>query len=104
MPPAARLGDQTSHAGAVGAPPGPAAAKVATVLIGGKPAAVTGSVVICPKGPDALLGPANVLIPSPPRGGIVLIGGLPAAKVNDKSSCGSQIVIGAFNVLIGGPL
>ncbi|GAA3356957.1 MULTISPECIES: PAAR domain-containing protein [Saccharopolyspora] len=104
MPPAARIGDATNHGGVVGAPPGPAAARVATVLIGGKPAAVTGSIVACPKGPDALLGPANVLVPSPPRGGVVLISGLPAAKMNDKSSCGSQVQIGAFNVLIGGPM
>ncbi|MFR9728789.1 PAAR domain-containing protein [Saccharopolyspora sp. MS10] len=104
MPPAARVGDPTNHGGTVGPPPGPAAAKVATVLIGGKPAAVTGGVVVCPKFPDTLLGPGNVLVPSPPRGGVVLIGGLPAAKMNDKSSCGSQVQIGAFNVLIGGPV
>lgn len=104
MPPAARLGDPTSHGGTVGPPPPPAAVRVATVLIGGKPAAVTGSQVICPNPVHALLGPANVLVPSPPRGGVVLIGNLPAAKMLDKSSCGAQVIIGAPNVLIGGPM
>ncbi|MEU6131030.1 PAAR domain-containing protein [Saccharopolyspora sp. NPDC047091] len=104
MAPAARIGDPTSHGGTVGPPVGPAAAKVMTVLIGGKPAAVTTCTVGCPIPPHALLGPANVLLPSPPRGGVVLIGGMPAAKMLDKSSCGAQVLIGAPNVLIGGPM
>ncbi|GAB2683930.1 PAAR domain-containing protein [Saccharopolyspora gloriosae] len=104
MPPAARLGDPISHGGTVGPPPPPVAVRVATVLIGGKPAAVTGSTVVCGIPPHALLGPANVLTPSPPRGGVVLIGNLPAAKMMDKSSCGAQVIVGAMNVLIGGPM
>ncbi|MER7079892.1 Zn-binding Pro-Ala-Ala-Arg (PAAR) domain-containing protein, incolved in TypeVI secretion [Saccharopolyspora kobensis] len=103
MPPAARIGDQTAHGGAVGTPPPAAAAKVATVLIGGKPAAVTGSLHVCPIPHHALLGPGNVLLPGPPGGrGAVLIGGLPAARVGDKTTCGAQIVLGAMNVQIGG--
>lgn len=101
MPPAARTGDQTSHAGAVTTPP-PGAVRVATVLIGGRPAAVVGSLHVCPV--HAELGPANVIIPSPgaATGGLVLIGGLPAARVGDQTACAAEIVIGAPNVLIGG--
>ncbi len=101
MPPAARTGDQTSHAGTVTTPP-PGAVRVATVLIGGRPAAVVGSLHVCPV--HAELGPANVIIPSPgaATGGLVLIGGLPAARVGDQTACAAEIVIGAPNVLIGG--
>ncbi|MEU5847095.1 PAAR domain-containing protein [Saccharopolyspora shandongensis] len=104
MPPAARMGDPTSHGGTIGQPPAPAALKVATVLIGGKPAAVTGSQHLCPLLPHTVLSAGNVLMPSPPRSGVVLIGGLPAARMNDKTTCGATVVIGAPNVLIGGPL
>jgi uncharacterized Zn-binding protein involved in type VI secretion len=104
MPPAARLGDTTSHAGNIGPPPPPAAAAVSTVLIGGKPAAVVGSVHVCKAPPHLALGPANVIMPSPggALAGQVLIGGLPAARVGDTTACGATIVIGALNVLIGG--
>ncbi|MGW1681951.1 PAAR domain-containing protein [Saccharopolyspora sp. NPDC002376] len=103
MPPAARLGDPTSHAGTIG-PPRANAVKVSTVLIGGKPAAVTGSQHLCPNPYHAALSAGNVLLPGPPTSGVVLIGGLPAARVNDKTSCGATIVMGALNVLIGGPI
>lgn len=104
MPPAARTGDPTSHGGTVGTPPPAAAATVSRVLIGGKPAAVVGSLHVCKVPPHILLGPANVIKP----GGLsirqVLIGGLPAAKVGDSAACGATIQAGAFNVLIGGGL
>ncbi|WP_234454463.1 PAAR domain-containing protein [Streptomyces sp. MBT61] len=32
------------------------------------------------------------------------IGGLPAARMGDKTTCGAPIISGAFNVLIGGPM
>lgn len=102
MPPAARLGDQTAHGGTIGPPPPAAAAKVATVFIGGQPAAVTGSKHICPVPPHAAMSAGNVLIPGPPAGGAVLIGGLPAAKMGDRTSCGATVVRGAPNVQIGG--
>lgn len=105
MPPAARTGDPTVHGGVIGAPP-PGAVAVATVLIGGKPAAVTGSLHVCAVPPHALLGPGNVVMPNPAAlaGGAVLIGGLPAARMGDTTSCGAKIVAGAPNVLIGGPI
>lgn len=105
MPPAARTGDTTVHGGVIGTPP-PGAVAVATVLIGGKPAAVTGSLHVCAVPPHALLGPGNVVMPNPAAlaGGAVLIGGLPAARMGDTTSCGAKIVAGAPNVLIGGPI
>jgi uncharacterized Zn-binding protein involved in type VI secretion len=104
MPAAARTGDQTSHGGTVGTPPPMAARSVATVWIGGKPAAVVGSLVACPIPQHAALGPANVIKPDPSSltKGQVLIGGLPAARQRDESMCGAKIVVGAMNVLIGG--
>jgi uncharacterized Zn-binding protein involved in type VI secretion len=105
MPPAARLGDPTSDGGTIGTPPPAAALAVSTVLIGGKPAAVVGSLHVCPVHVE--LGPANVVLPTPGAStatGPVLIGGVPAAKMRDRTVCGATIVLGAPNVLIGGPM
>ncbi|OLF09768.1 hypothetical protein BLA60_18485 [Actinophytocola xinjiangensis] len=104
MPLAARLGDKTSHGGALGPPPPPLAVRVATVLIEGLPAAVVGSVHVCVKPPDPLLGPSNVVLPriGPPHR--VLIAGVPAATVGDRTVCQATILLGARTVLIGGPL
>ena len=103
MPAAARNGDETSHAGTIISPP-PESPLVATVLIGGEPAAVVGSTHVRPVPPHAALGPANVVIPSPGdvTSGLVLIAGLPAARMRDQTSCGAQIMMGDFTVLIGG--
>ena len=104
MPGAARTGDSTSHGGVAPTPPPGAAATVARVLIGGKPAAVVGSLHTCPIPPHAALGPGNVIVPNPASltSGLVLIGGLPAARAGDKSACGANILLGALNVQIGG--
>ncbi|ESU46048.1 hypothetical protein P376_5975 [Streptomyces sp. HCCB10043] len=47
-----------------------------------------------------------MIMPNPAAaiGGAVLIGGLPAARMGDKTTCGAPIISGAFNVLIGGPM
>jgi uncharacterized Zn-binding protein involved in type VI secretion len=92
MPPAARVGDTTVHGGAVTGP------GVATVLIGGMPAAVLGDLHACP-------------IPSPPPhpptspfvvgSATVLIGGRPAVRVGDTCVCGASVPVGAPTVLIG---
>jgi len=75
------------------------------VFIGGKPAAVVGSVHTCVVPAHVPLGPANVILPGPPRpAGQVLIGGLPAARMGDRTACGATILIGAPNVVIGGVL
>ncbi|GAQ59366.1 PAAR domain-containing protein [Streptomyces acidiscabies] len=104
MPAAARTGDPTDHGGVIATPPPAAARSVVTVLIGGRPAAVVGSLHTCAMPPHLALGPANVIIPNPAglTSGVVLIGGLPAAKARDKTACGATIVMGAMNVLIGG--
>ncbi|MEU1279398.1 PAAR domain-containing protein [Streptomyces sp. NPDC005805] len=104
MPAAARTGDPTNHGGVIATPPPGAAQTVARVLIGGRPAAVVGSLHTCPMPPHAALGPANVILPDPTAAlrGAVLIGGLPAARARDKTACGAMVVTGAPNVLIGG--
>jgi uncharacterized Zn-binding protein involved in type VI secretion len=105
MPAAARTGDPTDHGGVIATPPPGAATAVARVLIGGRPAAVAGSLHTCPVPPHALTGPANVVLPNPAAaltGGVVLIGGLPAARARDRTACGATILTGAFDVLIGG--
>lgn len=104
MPAAARTGDPTNHGGVIATPPPGAAVAVATVLIGGRPAAVVGSLHTCAMPPHLALGPGNVVMPDPTAlaRGQVLIGGLPAARMRDKTTCGAMISGGALNVLIGG--
>jgi uncharacterized Zn-binding protein involved in type VI secretion len=99
MPAAARTGDETSHAGTLATPP-PGAPRVATVLIGEGPTAVPGNLHVCPV--HAELGPANLVLPSPGAvANVVLVAGLPAARVGDQTTCGANILTGAPTVLIG---
>lgn len=93
MPFAARVGDPTGHPGMIAGP------GVATVLIGGLPAAVVGDMHACSMPP--LAGPHP---PSPIAMGsmTVLIGGRPAARVGDIAGCGAPIVMGSPLVDIGG--
>ena len=63
-----------------------------TVLIAGLAAARVGDLLVCVGPPDTILkGSATVLI-----------GGVPAARVGDTTAHGGKIMLGAFNVLIGG--
>ncbi|WP_310834370.1 PAAR domain-containing protein [Aetokthonos hydrillicola] len=65
---------------------------IPTVLISGMPAAVVGDTCTCTGPPDTIiLGSATVKI-----------GGKPAARIGDTTAHGGAIVLGAFNVLIGG--
>ncbi|MBN1987644.1 MAG: PAAR domain-containing protein [Prolixibacteraceae bacterium] len=65
---------------------------VATVLIGGMPAAVVGDMAVCTGPPDTIVqGSATVLI-----------GGKPAARMGDLTAHGGTIVAGIPTVLIGG--
>lgn len=92
MPPAARITDPTGHPGVIAGP------GVATVLIGGLPAAVMGDTHTCAFPPPASHPPTPIAKGS----ATVLIGGRPAARMGDFAGCGAPIVAGAFNVLIGG--
>lgn len=93
--PAARIGDMhvcpmvTGTVPHVGGPiSGPG---VATVLIGGQPAAVMGDMCVCTGPPDTIiLGSAGVLI-----------GGKPAARMGDQCAHGGAIIVGCPTVLIG---
>ncbi|MEM6967097.1 MAG: PAAR domain-containing protein [Bacteroidota bacterium] len=96
MPPAARLTDMhvcpmvtgvVPHVGGPIVGPG-----VATVLIGGMPAAVMGDNCVCTGPPDVIIkGSATVMI-----------GGKPAARMGDTTAHGGSIVVGAPTVIIGG--
>ena len=65
---------------------------VPTVLIAGMPAAVVGDTCVCTGPPDSIVMGSTT----------VLIGGKPAARMGDTTAHGGSIVLGAFNVLIGG--
>jgi len=96
--PAARMGDPTTHGGAI-------SAGFPQVLIGGQPAARAGDMHNCP-----LVTPGTPPVPhvgGPILGGslTVLIGGMPAARVGDMATCSGppdSIVSGCPTVLIGG--
>jgi uncharacterized Zn-binding protein involved in type VI secretion len=65
---------------------------VPTVLIAKLPAAVVGDMCVCVGPPDAIVkGSATVMI-----------GGRAAARLGDQTAHGGQIMLGAFNVMIGG--
>ncbi len=93
MPFAARVTDPSGHPGIITGP------GVATVLIGGLPAAVVGDMHSCaipaPPGPH----PPTPLV----KGSLtVLIGGRPAIRMGDLAGCGAPIVFGLPTVEIGG--
>ena len=93
MPAAARILDKTGHPGTITGP------GVATVLVGGSPAAVAGDMHSCTMPPTA--GPHP---PSPFAKGsaTVLIGGRGALRVGDMAGCGAPIIAGFPTVVIGG--
>jgi uncharacterized Zn-binding protein involved in type VI secretion len=95
MPMAARIGDMhvcplsdgpKPHVGGPIAGPG-----VATVRIGGMPAAVVGDICTCAGPPDSIAAGSAT----------VRIGGKPAARLGDASAHGGQIVAGMAQVMIG---
>jgi len=91
MPPAARVGDTTVHGGAVTGP------GVATVLIGGMPAAVLGDLHTC-----AIPPPSHVPVtPFTAGSATVLVGGRPAVRVGDACGCGATVAVGAPTVIVG---
>lgn len=92
MPAAVRVGDTTNHGGTVIGP------GVATVLIGGMPAAVAGDTHVCSLPPNAHQPTAS---PFPAGSATVLIGGMPALRTTDSCICGAMAAIGAPTVTIG---
>lgn len=99
MPPAARLTDfHECPMVTPGVPPvphvgGPIVGPGApTVLIAKLPAVRVGDMLVCVGPPDSIIqGSATVKIC-----------GMPAARIGDKTAHGGSIVLGAFNVIIGG--
>ncbi len=99
MPPAARITDfHQCPMVTPGLPPIPhvggpiTGAGQPTVLIGKLPAATLGDMLVCVGPPDTIIkGSATVMI-----------GGKPAARMGDTTAHGGQIMLGAFNVMIGG--
>ncbi|WP_372700029.1 PAAR domain-containing protein [Arthrobacter sp. JSM 101049] len=91
MPAAARVGDTTAHGGTVVGP------GVATVLIGGMPAAVAGDLHACPIPPPPPHPPAT---PFAAGSATVLIGGRPAVRVGDACGCGAAVLVGLPTVVI----
>jgi uncharacterized Zn-binding protein involved in type VI secretion len=95
MPPAARVGDATSHGGVI-IPPG-----CPTVLIGGQPAARATDLHTCPMVTGTV---PHVGGPITIGSATVLIGNLPAARVGDAATCTGppdSIVMGYPTVIIG---
>jgi uncharacterized Zn-binding protein involved in type VI secretion len=92
MPPAARIGDTSTHGGTIVGP------GVPTVLIGGSPAAVALDNHVCVLPPTVHQPTASIF----PIGSVtVLIGGKPALRVGDTCICGASAAVGAPTVLIG---
>mgnify|MGYP001279774178 CR=1 FL=1 len=92
MPPAARMGDTTNHGGTVVGP------GVATVLIGGMPAAVVGDMHVCSLPPNAHQPTAS---PFPSGSATVFIGGRPALRTTDACICGAMAAVGEPTVILG---
>jgi uncharacterized Zn-binding protein involved in type VI secretion len=91
MPPAARVGDVSTHGGVIVGP------GVPTVLIAGQPAAVAGDLHVCPIPP-----PAHVPTVSPfPSGSTsVLVNGRPLLRTTDTCLCGAMAAVGAPTVIV----
>ncbi|HVD96931.1 MAG TPA: PAAR domain-containing protein [Cytophagaceae bacterium] len=93
MPAAAVVGDTTNHGGTIVGP------GVATVMIGGKPAAVAGDNHVCSLPPNSHQPTSS---PFPKGSGTVMIGGKPAVRVGDSCACGASSAVGIVTVMIGG--
>jgi uncharacterized Zn-binding protein involved in type VI secretion len=71
---------------------------VATVMIGGMPAAVAGDLHTC-SFPGT---PPHPPTPFPMGSTTVMVGGRPVLRMGDMSGCGAPIIVGAPTVVIGG--
>lgn len=93
MPAAARATDSTTHGGTIVGP------GVATVMIGGMPAAVVGDTHVCSLPPNSHQPTAS---PFPSGSSSVMIGGRPAVRTSDTCLCGAGAAVGEPTVMIGG--
>jgi uncharacterized Zn-binding protein involved in type VI secretion len=89
---AARVGDQTNHGGVVTGP------GIATVKIGGMPAATLGDQHTCSIPPPP---PHPTVTPFTMGSASVKIGGKPALRTNDLCGCGASVIVGCLTVKIG---
>lgn len=92
MPPAARVGDVSTHGGTITGP------GVATVLIAGQPAAVAGDLHVCPLPP---VSHQPTVSPFPMGSTKVLVGGRPLLRTTDTCICGAMAAVGAPTVIVG---
>jgi uncharacterized Zn-binding protein involved in type VI secretion len=92
MPPAARVGDVSTHGGSIVGPGAP------TVVIAGVPAAVAGDMHVCALPPA---GHQPTASPFPLGSTKVMICGRPAVRTTDACVCGATAAVGALAVLIG---
>ncbi len=89
---AARVGDLTTHGGTIVGP------GVATVLVGGMPAAVATDTHVCVLPPNSHQPTAS---PFPMGSSTVLIGGMPALRTSDTCLCGAGAAVGEPTVALG---
>jgi len=92
MPAAARVTDTSTHGGTILGP------GVATVLVGGMPAAVATDQHVCSLPPT---GHQPTVSPFPSGSSSVMIGGLPALRTSDTCLCGAGAAVGEPTVVIG---
>ena len=88
---AARIADTTTHGGTIVGP------GVATVLIGGMPAAVATDTHVCSLPPNAHQPTAS---PFPMGSTTVFIGSMPALRTDDTCLCGAAAAVGEPTVII----
>jgi uncharacterized Zn-binding protein involved in type VI secretion len=92
MPSAVCVGDVSTHGGTIVGPGS------ATVLIGGKPAAVMGDMHVCSLPPNAHQPTASAF---PAGSSTVMFGGVPALRTTDTCICGAMAAVGQPTVTIG---
>jgi uncharacterized Zn-binding protein involved in type VI secretion len=91
MPSAARVGDTTNHGGTITGP------GVATVMIGGMPAAVAGDMHVCSLPPT---GHQPTVSAFPSGSTTVTAGGRPVLRTTDACICGAMAAVGEPTVIV----
>jgi uncharacterized Zn-binding protein involved in type VI secretion len=86
------IGDTTTHGGTIVGPGS------ATVLIGGKPAAVMGDTHVCSLPPNSHPLTSSTFVVGSMT---VLIGGVGALRTTDACLCGAMAIVGQPTVKIG---